>query len=437
MTLPVRILMAIEATLCYVPGLLLRVAPFGQKLTYKQKWMLFITYPTLLLLNILFLFLGLKDFETATVLIRLDMLLIQVILVGVNLIVIKGFLREHIFTFGVVATCMYMLLAIATYFPPFFENLNILSQYFLGTGIYIILMCIAYLPIKILLKKTISPFLSEKGTNYWKSVWFIPLLMYVAMFTALPIDQSVETFTMLFSRVLISISIIIFTTVVASNHRNLIEKQALTDHLSMSKMHYAGLQTKMEAARKANHDLKHMLHLIRCYIDNDDKNGLIDFCNTLETDYLINNRVPYTGNAAVDGVIYHYMKKSDEHQIDFQYTGGIQGDYIADIDLCILLGNALDNAVAGCLTLETDRKIIMKAKSHEKNLVLMIENTFDGDIKRNSEQKILSRKQENRVGVGLTSMKEICERYHGTLTTEWEDHTFRVYCVLTENKKLF
>lgn len=431
MTLAIRIFMAVEATLCYVPGLLLRIVPFVQKLTSGQKRILMITYPTLLLVNMTLLFLSLKDFETATALIRLDMLLIQIVLVSVNIIVIKGFPRQHIFTFGVVATCMYMLLAIASYFSQF-TALDTLYQYLLGTGIYIVLMLLGYYPIRSLLKKVISPSLSEKGRIYWKSVWVLPLLMYVAMFMALPIDQNVETLPMLISRILISISIIVFTHVVASNHRTLIEKQALSDHMNRSKIYYADLQTKMEAARKANHDLKHTLVLIRRYIDSDDKNGLIDFCNRVEDKYLTHSNVPYTGNAAADGVFYHYIKKSEENHIRFQYQGSIQGNDIADIDLCILLGNALENAFTACLAVENEREISVMAKSQKNNLILMIENTFDGKIRMQGDT-IISRKQENRVGVGLKSMQEICEKYHGSFKTEWDEHTFRVFCVLATN----
>ena len=45
MPLTIRIFMAVEVTLCYIPGLLLRVFPFVPQLPSKQKKTLSIVYP--------------------------------------------------------------------------------------------------------------------------------------------------------------------------------------------------------------------------------------------------------------------------------------------------------------------------------------------------------------------------------------------------------
>ena len=259
MPLTIRIFMAVEVTLCYIPGLLLRVVPFIPQLPAKQKKTLCIVYPILILLNMLLLFCGLSDLESATALVRLDMLLIQLALVGANVIVIQHYKREHLFTIGLVATCMYMLLSLATYLSKFFFEDAPLSQYLLGTAFYILFMIIGYLPIRSMLKKTVSPFLSHKCMDYWKHVWFIPLMLYISMFIALPVDQNISSLTLLFSRLFISLSAIIFVRVVAINHQTIIEKQALEDQLNYSKLHYAEMQSRFEATRKIKHDLKHIL----------------------------------------------------------------------------------------------------------------------------------------------------------------------------------
>ena len=53
MPLAIRIFVAVEVTLCYIPGLLLRVVPFIPQLPSKQKKTLCIVYPILILLNML------------------------------------------------------------------------------------------------------------------------------------------------------------------------------------------------------------------------------------------------------------------------------------------------------------------------------------------------------------------------------------------------
>ncbi|MBQ7922606.1 MAG: sensor histidine kinase [Clostridia bacterium] len=387
-------------------------------------------YLILILLNMVLLFLGLSDFETATALVRLDMLLIQILLVGANIIIIRNYGKEHLFVFGLVAVCMYMLLSSATYFSKFFFKENPLYQYLVGTGLYILLMAVCYYPIRSMLQKTVAPFLSYKYMDYWKYVWFIPPMLYISMFIALPLDQNTRSLPMLSSRLFISFSAIIFVRVVAISHQMILERQALEKQLNDSRLHYAGMQSRFEAARKIRHDLKHILTAVRHYIDTNDKSGLADFCATVEETQLNSDSVPYTGCPAADGVLYHYIKRAEEENVRFQYQGNLGHSGIADMDLCVMIGNALENAFDACLHAESDHYITLTAERDGEVLSIMVQNSFDGKMEV-SGNTIFSRKRENRIGVGLQTIGSVCEKYSGTMKTEWNDTTFTVLMMLT------
>ena len=64
--------------------------------------------------------------------------------------------------------------------------------------------------------------------------------------------------------------------------------------------------------------------------------------------------------------------------------------------------------------------------SSEKNrdmMMITIDNSFDGVIERKGE-RILSRKRENKEGIGIRSMKQICEKYNGISRFETEGNRF-------------
>ena len=48
MSVGLRIFMAMEVTLCYIPGLFLRIFPFASQLSFKQKKTLVIDYSVLM-----------------------------------------------------------------------------------------------------------------------------------------------------------------------------------------------------------------------------------------------------------------------------------------------------------------------------------------------------------------------------------------------------
>lgn len=102
---------------------------------------------------------------------------------------------------------------------------------------------------------------------------------------------------------------------------------------------------------------------------------------------------------------------------------------ISDTDLCCLLGNALDNAVTACDTCDKERYITILSEREQNILLLTIDNSFDG-IVLEKENKILSRKRENEEGIGIRSMRQICEKYGGISRFEADGTQFEASFML-------
>ena len=103
---------------------------------------------------------------------------------------------------------------------------------------------------------------------------------------------------------------------------------------------------------------------------------------------------------------------------------------VSDMDLCVLLGNALENAFYGCMTRRDKRRIIVIAQTEEQIVSIVVHNTFDGKIET-KDNILLSRKRGNDVGgIGLASMHEVCKRYGGTMETKWDEDRFMVLFLL-------
>ena len=211
----------------------------------------------------------------------------------------------------------------------------------------------------------------------------------------------------------------------------MMEKQALEEQLNRSKLHYAEMQSHVEAARKTRHDLKHILNAVRHFIDTNDKSGLSMFCDTVEETQLYSGNVPYTGSSAVDGVIYHYIKRSETEGIRFSYKGSFEHHGIGDLDLCVMIGNALENAFEACAAVENDPFVTLTAERNGHLLSVMVQNRFDGNVKVVG-QTIFSKKGENRIGFGLKTIRSVCEKYGGIVKTEWDENVFTVLMILSQ-----
>lgn len=93
---------------------------------------------------------------------------------------------------------------------------------------------------------------------------------------------------------------------------------------------------------------------------------------------------------------------------------------IADMDLCALLGNALDNAMEAAVKAR-DKKISLRCRVSKGMLMLKVTNALAGDERENLATTKADKKHH---GFGLAGMREIARRYGGIMETETDGGYF-------------
>ena len=132
------------------------------------------------------------------------------------------------------------------------------------------------------------------------------------------------------------------------------------------------------------HDMKQHLVCLRKLILEDLKDEAVD---TIET--LIGNTErkgalkSNTGNIVVDALVNHAWFRAVERKIDFQVKlNGLSDVEIPNSDLCILLGNALDNALEASEYMpEGQRTIWVEISYMKKCLLIRLRNRYTEELK--------------------------------------------------------
>lgn len=427
----IELFCALLLTLCVFGGVLLRYAPFVPMVTRREKKTLWICYAGLSVVNMVLLTAGVFAWgvECVFMYLRFGMILYAGLLTLVNILVISGKIREHLFVFGVVTTCNYLLMSVPNYIITFLPGYNPTEYMLLILLVYSLLLLLTFWPMRKLLCQTVEPFLHLETNGYWNTIWFIPIALFGTRVLFAGGEHNMGSLLQLLSSGLSGSIIILMCFSISADHQRLRERQVLEQQLMNQKLHYSELQTRVEDARKTRHDLKHHMAAILRFVEQEDREGARNYCMELMERVEGREQIPYTGNTAADGVLYHYMQRAAAKQIDLQCQGIIRSHGIADMDLSVLLGNVLDNALAGCMTVPDGRRIQVISQSEEKLLSVVVRNTFDGKVKQGKDG-LLSRKRENAYGVGLRSMQSVCQLYGGSLEYQWDDHIFTVLFML-------
>lgn len=204
------------------------------------------------------------------------------------------------------------------------------------------------------------------------------------------------------------------------------EHRQMERQLAMQKDHYLQLTEQINAARTASHDLRHHMRTLRGLADKESLEGIRRYLAEYEPSKEVHDVVTYSNNPAAGAILHYYSTAAAQIHADFDAVLLLpEGLDFTDADLCILLGNLMENAVEACSRQKTGRRfIILKGKTSRKQLRLVADNSFDGVIRQKDGHYYSSKRKG--MGLGIQSVQAVVERHGGLVSFEAKDNIFQV-----------
>ena len=188
---------------------------------------------------------------------------------------------------------------------------------------------------------------------------------------------------------------------------------------------YETAQAKAQAdmdIRRLHHDMKnHLLGIQKLASDNDKLEKYVADLISSTEDY---EMICDSGNSMIDGLLSEKQRVAAAKGISFSAAVDLRNaGFINDMDLCIIFGNALDNAIeASSRVKDADlRSIMVRCRREGSNLVLSVQNYYEGELKKEGSA-ILTSKTEPGHGLGLSSIRRAVGKYGGIMTTATDDY---------------
>ena len=137
-----------------------------------------------------------------------------------------------------------------------------------------------------------------------------------------------------------------------------------------------------------------------------------------------------TGNVMVDAILNSKISLALNKKIEVNAKAKVpQNLKVSEIDLCVIIGNLIDNAMEACMKLgENERRIRIYVGIFKTYLYISFANTMGGEIKKN-ETGYISLKGANH-GFGLMRVDKIAEKYGGHVNRQHEDDAFATEVML-------
>lgn len=278
----------------------------------------------------------------------------------------------------------------------------------------------------------------------WRTNLKILILTLASMFLAYRIfytqyEMGIQGFywkTMISIAILLGINIIMFNIFgQLSENLELRRKASIYEkEFALLEQHMHEKENLMKEFRMKRHDLKHqMLNLLMLLHDKDYEKLEEDIERLAELDSLNGLFVVNTENSIIDAFVNSKYAFATEHGIKFDAKLNIPAELpFAGEDISVILGNALDNALEACLRGEVNDPYVKLAMSYDqKNLVILVENTFDGFLKKERKTGWATRKDNSQQhGIGIQSIRNVIQKYHGYYHVDIEEMVYHLEMIL-------
>lgn len=216
----------------------------------------------------------------------------------------------------------------------------------------------------------------------------------------------------------------LIATAIYQTRRN----QEAQKQLALQQEHYRRLNDSINTVKTIRHDLRH--HLVTCleFLTKSNATAAAQYLSQLCKHYDDTAISKVCGNQSADALFCHYLKLAKQQDIVVNMNLHLPDDIgINDQDLCIILGNCLENAIEACGKLPENqlRTIDIKVNIAKGHLVIKIANSFNGLALRQGDSFASSKSGDNH-GIGLVSVKALTAKYHGYFSTCCEQQIFKV-----------
>lgn len=295
-------------------------------------------------------------------------------------------------------------------------------------------------------KKLLRPVLDDtEAYSFWNYIWIIPLcsntlysLCIAPHFSGDNVTPAVSSyFIPLFWIVLSFATFTLILQIVSETRKNFdLQSQLHISDLQMSaqQKQIEMLQDNIERNSRARHDMRHHMLTLQTLLSQKDYAQAIDYL--AEYSHQLETLTPasYTRHPVLNAILAHYSEEAAANDIRTSLELSVADELpVSNMDLCIILGNLLENAVEACRRQIAGERFITlhMTMTSPTMLVLIIENSYSGVIKEQNDT-FLSSKQEGRTGMGINSVRHLVKQYHGVCKIDYTQDLFKVKLLLNK-----
>ncbi|MEE3467918.1 MAG: GHKL domain-containing protein [Eubacterium sp.] len=185
--------------------------------------------------------------------------------------------------------------------------------------------------------------------------------------------------------------------------------------LEMQESQYIKQQEYMERSAAVRHDFRQTIRTLEKLAEDEDYGAIREYIRDYAETMPVGDVIKYCANHAVNALLNYYHESAEAAKIDTRWEIVVPEELsVSSSDLCSIIGNLLENAIAACAAVpEDDRYIDLSINTTEDDgyLCIVMTNPYAGTLRKVGDHYVSTKR--NGSGIGLSSAASIVSQYGG------------------------
>ncbi len=212
----------------------------------------------------------------------------------------------------------------------------------------------------------------------------------------------------------------------------LVDKRISRYQSQLIENHVSEIDSLYHKIRGWRHDYHNHIQVMIAYLELGKTQEMKEYLRELDKDLSSIDQVIRTGNIMVDSILNSKISIAESNKIAVHVDAVVSNKLgISDIDLCVIIGNLLDNAIEACMTItnEEERLIRIYIAEKKEQFYIYVGNSFEGKLNKRGSGFLTTKDERNR-GYGIIRIDGIVVKNNGMINRQSERNIFATEIIL-------
>lgn len=263
------------------------------------------------------------------------------------------------------------------------------------------------------------------------------LILILNIYKTIPVETNNYLYLLLLSSAIICfLSVSIYEGIIKESEKqiklNLLLQQKETEY-----KYNQEIAVTVEGIRAVKHDISNHLSAISAYIQCKDYDKAEQYIQRVLEPIESMNNLLHVNNSLIASILYVKNVVAEKSGIIFEISTDFYDEiFIEDLDLTILLGNILDNAIEACERVKAKEKRIKLSLGSKRNYFYIdCANPVDHEKIQYKDKQFLTTKEDPlHHGIGLKNIQRVVDKYEGDKEISVTENEFEIKVTLKNQK---